>query len=138
VQLGERSLRFWLEWDRGTMKLQDLQLKFATYAMYLISREWARSSPYLPMLVCVAPEIGQERLLAKAARECLLRVPSSLGVYTTTTNLLMTQGLLAPIWQRVVLADQQVQSAPPDPRRRRALFVERGIAAEEVINSSAY
>jgi hypothetical protein len=36
VQLGERSLRFWLEWDRGTMKLQDLQLKFATYAMYLM------------------------------------------------------------------------------------------------------
>jgi hypothetical protein len=122
IQIGEQQWRFWLEWDRGTMHMKDLQLKFATYAMYLLSREWARSSPYLPALLCVTPEIGQERRLAEAARRCLVRIPAAFRVYTTITSLLVTQGALAAIWQPVVLANQQ--ACLPE-RRRMALFEKR-------------
>jgi hypothetical protein len=119
MQIGDQQWRFWLEWDRGTMNVHDLQIKFATYAMYLVSREWARSSPYLPALLCITPEIGQERRLAEAARECLVQVPAAFRIYTTTAYLLATQGILAPIWQQVVLANQQTFSPG---RRRIALF----------------
>lgn len=115
VQVGERQVRFWLEWDRGTMNTHDLQIKFTTYAMYLVSREWARSSPLLPTLLCVTPEMGQERRLAEAARRCLVQVPAAFRVYTTTALLLLTEGILAPIWQQVVLTQQQALS--PDRRR---------------------
>lgn len=118
VQFGSHQLRFWLEWDRGTMTLKDLRLKFTTYAMYLVSREWARSSPYLPALLCVTPEIGQERRVAEAARQCLVHVPAAFRLYTTTAHLLATSGIMAPIWQHVVLANQQTLSSG----RRMALF----------------
>lgn len=119
IQIGEQRWSFWLEWDRGTMHMKDLQIKFATYAMYLVSREWARSSPYLPTLLCVTPEIGQERRLAEAARRCLVHMPAAFRVYTTIFPLLATQGVLAPIWQPVALVDQQVHFSD---KRRIALF----------------
>lgn len=121
VQVGEHTFRFWLEWDRGTMDAHDLEKKFATYGMYLISREWARSSPYLPALLCVAPEMGQERRLAEAASTCLVKVPAAFRIYTTTAYLLAREGILADIWQQVVLAHQQ---ALAPGKRRVALFGE--------------
>ncbi len=129
VQVGEHSVRFWLEWDRGTMSLRDLRVKFTTYAMYLLSREWARSSPSLPALLCVAPEMAQERRLAEAASQCLVQVPAAFRMYTTTTNLLMRQSILAPIWQQVVLCDQQMPHASLTAGRRVAVFVaQEGVA----------
>ncbi len=133
VQIGERQVRFWLEWDRGTMSLRDLRVKFTTYAMYLLSREWARSTPSLPALVCVAPEMGQERRLAEAARQCLVQVPAAFRMYTTTTNLLMMQSILAPIWQQVVLRDQQMPHSSLDAGRRVAVF-----GAQEDVNEASY
>jgi len=122
VHLGERTLRFWLEWDRGTMTPRDLQIKFATYAMYLTSREWASSSPYLPAVVCVAPDIAQEHRLTKAATQRLVQAPSSLCMYTTTASLLLTQGMLKPIWRQVELPKPHQQQSPPDTSPRVSLF----------------
>ena len=39
---GHQQVRFWLEWDRGTMNVRDLAVKFTSYASYIASREWAR------------------------------------------------------------------------------------------------
>jgi hypothetical protein len=125
VQLGERNLRFWLEWDRGTMTPSNLRIKFATYAMYLASREWANSSPYLPVLLCVTPDIAQEQRLVQAAINCLGQVPTAFRIYTTTASLLVMQGILAPIWQQVVLPRQQTQQKSPDIRRRVAVFTDK-------------
>lgn len=122
VQLGERSVRFWLEWDRGTMTPGNLQTKFATYAMYLASREWASSSPYVPALLCVAPDIAQERRLAQVATQLLTQVPSAFRFYTTTASLLATRGVLEPVWQQVVLSGQQTSE---ENWRRVAVFDER-------------
>ena len=58
---GQQRMRFWLEWDRGTMNVRDLVIKFTSYALYIASREWAREHSMLPMLICVAPDIAQER-----------------------------------------------------------------------------
>lgn len=125
VQLGQRAFRFWLEWDRGTMTPKDLRLKFTTYAMYLISREWASSSPYLPALLCVAPDIGQEKQVVKAALQCLVQVPSGWCVYSTTASLLLTQGILGPIWRPVEVQHHQAQRTLPEHALpRRTLFTE--------------
>jgi hypothetical protein len=35
-------MRFWLKWDRGTMNVRDLTIKFTSYASYIDSREWER------------------------------------------------------------------------------------------------
>ena len=31
-RVGQQRLRFWLEWDRGTMNVRDLAIKFTSYA----------------------------------------------------------------------------------------------------------
>ncbi len=38
-RLGAQQVRFWLEWDRGTMNVRDLAIKFTSYASYIASRE---------------------------------------------------------------------------------------------------
>ena len=43
-RVGQQRTRFWLEWDRGTMNVRDLAIKFTSYAQYIASREWARET----------------------------------------------------------------------------------------------
>jgi hypothetical protein len=51
----------------------------------------------LPVLICVVPEIAQERHLQRVAL-ARLASPPGLMVWTTTMMLLNEQGPLAPIW----------------------------------------
>ena len=96
---------FWLEWDRGTMNVRDLAVKFTSYAHYIASREWAREHSMLPVLICVVPEIAQERRMQRVAL-ARLTSPPGVMVWTTTIMLLNEQGPLAPIWL------QSSQAAP--------------------------
>ena len=41
---GEQPIRFWLEWDCGTMNARDLAIKFTSYRHYLASRESGQES----------------------------------------------------------------------------------------------
>ncbi len=68
---GPRQVQFWLEWDRGTMNVRDLTVKFSAYAHYLASREWGRDHLTVPMLVCVAPDIAQEQRMMRVAQASL-------------------------------------------------------------------
>jgi len=67
-RVGSKQVHFWLEWDRGTMNVRDLATKFLSYAYYIGSREWAREWATLPWLVCVAPDIAQERRVQRMAQ----------------------------------------------------------------------
>jgi len=96
-RVGTQRMRFWLEWDRGTMNVRDLVIKFTSYAQYIASREWAREHSMLPMLICVAPDIAQERRMQRVAQAKLTHV-SGLVMWTTTEVLLNELGPLAPIW----------------------------------------
>ena len=107
---GQQCMRFWLEWDRGTMNVRDLAVKFASYASYIASREWAREGSMLPVLVCVAPEIAQEKRLAHAVRTGLAQA-NGLVVWTTTEVLLNTYGPLAPIWLKTIPTLSQVEQS---------------------------
>jgi DNA-binding MarR family transcriptional regulator len=118
VHLGARDLRFWLEWDRGTMGARDLERKGATYATYLTSREWAREATTPPALVWVVSDIAQERRVIRVARALLAHVPA-LHLWTTTAGLLLTQSILAPIWQQI---EWHAERSPPEASERRALF----------------
>ena len=68
-RVGQQRTRFWLEWDRGTMNVRDLEVKFTSYEHYIASREWAREHTMLPVLICVAPDIAQEKRMQRVARD---------------------------------------------------------------------
>jgi hypothetical protein len=98
------------------MNVRDLAVKFTSYANYIASREWAREHAMLPVLVCVAPDIAQEKRMQRVAK-ARLTSPSGAMMWTTTKVLLNEQGPLAPIWL------QSNQAAPSGCTLRRCLFI---------------
>ena len=118
-RMGQHHIRFWLEWDRGTMNVRDLAVKFTSYAHFIASREWARERSMLPVLVCVAPDIAQERRMQRVAQARLASTPG-LVMWTTTSVLLDEQGPLAPIWLQK--RPQRNQAAQSGSALRQCLF----------------
>jgi hypothetical protein len=110
-RLGAHTFRFWLEWDRGTMRERDLRAKFTSYAYYLDSREWVKERTPLPRLLCVTPEVEQEQRLTRTARP-LVEAARGLALYTTTARLLDTLGPQAAIWTQVMPLTEQRRSVP--------------------------
>ena len=118
-RLGPHQMRFWLEWDCGTMNVRDLALKFAAYAHYITSREWARERSLLPQLVCIAPDIAQERRMHRVAQARLMHTPGVV-VWTTTAVLLNEHRPLAPNWLQVM--PQRRQAAQLEDSLRKGLL----------------
>ncbi len=112
-------VRFWLEWDRGTMNARDLAVKFSSYGHCIASRQWARESLNMPTLLCIAPDIAQERRMQRVAQDRLAHTPG-LVLRTTTEALLREQGLRAPIWLQVM--PHAFQASPRLGPRRLCLF----------------
>ena len=100
-QAGEQRVRFWLEWDRGTMGTRDLAVKLRTYEQYVASREWFKQEATLPLLLVVTPDPGQEMRLGRVATATLTD-RCGLIIRTTTLTRLREQGLLGPIWDQVL------------------------------------
>jgi hypothetical protein len=67
-RIGKQQMRFWLEWDRGTMNVRDLSIKCSSYAHFIASREWAREDVRIPQLLCVVPDIGQEKRMQRVTQ----------------------------------------------------------------------
>ncbi len=118
-RVGSQQARFWLEWDRGTMNVRDLAVKFISYAYYIASREWARECSMLPVLVCVAPDIAQERRVQRVAQARLTQ-SAGLVAWTTTDVLFNEHGPLSPIWLQGL--PQRSQAAKPGSLLRQCLF----------------
>jgi hypothetical protein len=118
-RVGSKQIHFWLEWDRGTMNVRDLATKFLSYAQYIDSREWAREWATLPWLVCVAPDVAQERRVQRVAQ---VNLPHSSGliVWTATERMLREHGPLAPIWSFGMPTNNQV--AFPSGSLRQCVF----------------
>ncbi len=116
---GQQCTCFWLEWDRGTMNLRDLAVKFTSYAHYIALREWAREDSILPALVCVAPDIAQERRVQRVAQARLIQC-TGLEVWTTTEVLFHEHGPLAHIWLQSLPPHRQ--AAEPGSVFRRRVF----------------
>ncbi len=118
-RVRQQHLRFWLEWDRGTMNVRDLSIKFASYAHFIASREWARHDARVPLLVCVAPDIAQERRIQRVVQPTLSHVPG-VELWTTTEVLLNEQGPLASIWLQSMA--RLGQTLLVESLRRKCLF----------------
>jgi hypothetical protein len=101
------------------MGSRDLATKFLSHAQYVGSREWAREWATLPLLVCFAPDIAQERRVQRVAQVDLPPI-AGLIVWTTTEGMLKECGPLAPIWSCGMLASDQI--ATPSGSRRQLLF----------------
>lgn len=123
---NERSWRFFVEWDRGTMHERDLRRKMEAYARYLSSREWSREHQAPPALLCVVPDVAQERALTRIALARLGDCSIHFALYTTTRNLLIVPGLSAPIWRQVM---PRVRRTADDPMLLR-LFSEHTTGSE--------
>jgi hypothetical protein len=106
-RLGQLPLRFWLEWDCGTMNVRDLAIKFTSYRHYLASREWARECSRIPSFVCVAPDIAQEKRMLRVAQARLASL-RGFEMWTTTEVLMNKRGPLAPIWLQSIPQNNQV------------------------------
>ena len=96
-RVGSQQMRFWLEWDRGTMNVRDLSIKCTAYEHFVSSRAWVREDARVPRLVCVVPDIAQEQRVRRVAHARLAHT-SGLVVCTTTEVLLNEHGPRAPIW----------------------------------------
>jgi hypothetical protein len=73
------------------------------------------------MLVCVAPDIAQERRMQRVAQARLVLPPGVvLLMWTTTQALLHEQGPLAPIWLQSNA--QTTQPSLPERSHRQCLF----------------
>jgi predicted transcriptional regulator len=118
-RVGQQHIHFWLEWDRGTMNARDLAVKFTSYASYIASRAWAREHSMLPVLICVAPDIAQEKRMQRVAQDRLTRSPGVM-LWTTTAVLLKEHGPLAPIWLQSKAQSNQVKQS--DSSLRQCLF----------------
>jgi predicted transcriptional regulator len=105
-RIGSQPFRFWLEWDRGTMNVRDLVTKFISYVQYIDSREWAKDWSTVPLLICVAPDIAQEKRMQRVALTKLACIPN-IVFWTTTEEVFNELGPLAPIWSRGILTRVQ-------------------------------
>ena len=70
-RVGQQQVSFWLEWDRGTMNVRDLSIKFTAYEHFVTSRAWVREEARVPRLVCVVPDIAQEKRVRRVAHASL-------------------------------------------------------------------
>jgi DNA-binding MarR family transcriptional regulator len=115
---GVRHLRYWLEYDRGTMRRHDLEAKMGAYADYLRAREWVKDGfgrAALPRLLFVVPDSEQERRVAEA---CVARLGAyRLRVLVTTTGRVEAASPYAPIWRQVFPPSQDA-----DPSTRITLW----------------
>jgi protein involved in plasmid replication-relaxation len=100
-QAGERRVRFWLEWDLGTMAIGDLASKMRTYAHYVASKEWFKEKSILPFLLIVTPERDQEMRFARVATSNLVNT-HGLVLLTATRARFDEQRPLSPIWLQVL------------------------------------
>jgi len=117
--VGLHQIRFWLEWDRGTMNARDLAVKFASYAQYIASREWAKEQRMLPRLVCIVPDVAQERQMQRVAHAQLAHF-GGVEVWTTTEVLLNEYGPFAPIWS--LIPQECGRNTQPGDSLRQRLF----------------
>lgn len=89
------------------MNVRDLAVKFSSYRHYITSRQWASEDAQPPFLVCVAPDIAQERRIQRVA-QARLSPALRLVMWTTTEDLLARFGSLAPIWLKILPQRSQV------------------------------
>ncbi len=101
------------------MNVRDLVIKFSSYTHYVASREWARESSRLPLLVCVAPELAQEKRIQRVAQARLAHI-TGLVLRTTTAALLDEHGPHALIWSPGM--QQRAQALQPGDSLRQCLF----------------
>jgi hypothetical protein len=101
------------------MNVRELTVKFTEYLHYIASREWAIEWSPLPALICIAPDIAQERRLAHVVRTRLAQAPG-LVLWTTTEVLLYTYGPLAPIWLKNIPTRSQIEQ--PSNVLRQSIF----------------
>jgi hypothetical protein len=110
------------------MNARDLAVKFTSYASYIASREWAREHSMLPVLICVAPDIAQEKRVQRGALDSLKR-SSGVVLWTTTALLLNDHGPLAPIWLQST--PQSRQGAQSDYSFRHCVFKRSNITLRD-------
>jgi hypothetical protein len=106
---GQR-VRFWLEWDTGSMSAALLRQKLERYATYADTTTWRMEEERaaVPLLMIVVPDVAQEERITRLVDELVergrLRWPGPLLIRVTTATRLAQAGPLAPIWRPLLPA----------------------------------
>ena len=107
-----KPIRFWLEWDQGSMNLSDLARKFISYFAYLASGAWREAvDRVIPHLLIVVQSFGQVRRMLTATAIVSANNASAMNsarggiplrASITLASRLEESGPLAPIWWRLL------------------------------------
>lgn len=99
-RVGARAHSFFLEVDRGTCTLGDLQAKLDAYTDYADSGAWLRTYPSFPTILMVTTGEGRlQNILALNGRIATGLHPCRLPLLIATAADLVSQGPLAAIWR---------------------------------------
>jgi hypothetical protein len=99
TRVEQRTVRAFIEIDRGTERRLWLQAKFQRYLRHLAGRVGADRLHILFVVPDAAREATVSQVAASAFRWAQQPAPS---VWTTTNALLAAHGPLGPVWARVV------------------------------------
>ena len=108
VHFQGRVRRFYLEWDRGTVKWPDMIEKFRVYASYLgrLRRDGCDEAR-LPTVLIVTVSPLREKVIAQSLQAVLeeARAPAH-TVFTSLDSLLERLGPWTPVWLAVGRSDR--------------------------------
>ncbi len=99
IRVGQKSVRAFIEIDRGTERRLWLQAKFQRYLRHLAGRVGADRMHILFVVPDAAREATVRKVAASAFRWAQRPAP---GVWTTANALLASHGPLGPVWARVL------------------------------------
>jgi hypothetical protein len=120
---------FFLEYDRGTMRMSGYLRKFGAYHDYLSSERFHREYVGFPtILVIAANNAAEERIIRAARAACVGRAYSIPLLLTSEWRIhdrWNPQGLLRPIWRRVETGffDRQSWIEEPPVTNERSLTI---------------
>lgn len=115
----DRLHGFFLEYDRGTMRIPGYLKKLAAYYAYQVSGRFQHDYAGFPTILLVAANNGAESRIARAARAATVGRAESLPLLLTCQWRINDErnphGFLGPIWRRPEADFSARQSWPPDP-----------------------
>jgi hypothetical protein len=108
VLLGRRHARLYLEWDRGTMRLPEIQAKVDSYAAFYASLAEAGAAHPATLIVTTTPQ--REAEIQSLFSEQMASGPAAEArglVLSSCSALLDRFGPIGPIWRSLVSSERR-------------------------------
>jgi hypothetical protein len=136
IRAEQKSVRAFIEIDRGTERRLWLQAKFQRYLRHLAGRTGADRFHIL----FVVPDAAREATVSKVAASAFRWAPRPApGMWTTTNPLLASHGPLGPVWARVLGTGERLpllEIGHEDAARQFAVATEEQALGKEEVSQA--